>query len=64
MKNPYLSLWLSGANAWAGAMRGFWTAEMQRQQTQMMHQMTEQWVRAWTDAWSGGHGGKGGSSRR
>ncbi len=30
-KNPWLSLWLSAANTWAGAARGFWTAEMQRQ---------------------------------
>lgn len=64
MKNPYLSLWLSGTNAWAGAMRGFWTAEMQRQQTQMMTRMNEQWVRAWADAWTGVYDSKGGSSRR
>jgi hypothetical protein len=32
MKNPWLSLWLSAANQWAGAARGFWTAEMARQQ--------------------------------
>jgi hypothetical protein len=31
-KNPWLSLWLSAANTWAGAARGFWTAEMHRQQ--------------------------------
>ena len=28
MKNPLLSMWLSGANSAAGAARGFWTAEM------------------------------------
>ena len=32
MKNPWMSLWLSAANSWAGAARGFWTAEMARQQ--------------------------------
>jgi hypothetical protein len=51
MKNPFLSLWLSQANAWAGAMRGFWTAEMQRQQTQMMNEMTQQMMRFWTGGW-------------
>ncbi|HLS58920.1 MAG TPA: hypothetical protein VK022_04765 [Paracoccaceae bacterium] len=32
MKNPWMSLWLSSANSAAGAARGFWTAEMRRQQ--------------------------------
>ena len=32
MKNPFLSMWLSAANTAAGAARGFWTAESQRQQ--------------------------------
>jgi len=36
MKNPWLSMWLSGANSAAGAARGFWTAEMRRQQKAMM----------------------------
>lgn len=30
-KNPLLSLWLSAANAWAGAARGLAAAEMGRQ---------------------------------
>ena len=30
-KNPFMSLWLSAANSWAGAARGFWTAETRRQ---------------------------------
>ena len=51
MSNPFLSMWLSQANAWAGAMRGFWTAEMHRQQTQMLHEMTQQMLRFWTGAW-------------
>lgn len=51
MKNPWMSLWLSGANAWTGAMRGFWAAEMQRQQTAMLNEMTKQTVRFWTGAW-------------
>ncbi len=42
MPNPWLSLWMSAANSWAGAARGFWSAEMQRQQTAMLKDMTEQ----------------------
>jgi hypothetical protein len=51
MSNPWMSLWLSAANAWAGAARGFWTAEMRRQQTAMLNEMTRQMVRFWTGAW-------------
>lgn len=52
MKNPWLSLWLSAANAWAGAARGFWLAEMQRQQSAMTRQLIEQSARFWPQAWS------------
>ena len=38
MKNPLLSLWLSGANSAAGAARGFWTAEPRRQQKAVMNE--------------------------
>ena len=51
MPNPWLSLWLSATNSWAGAARGFWTAELHRQQTaitnEMLRQMTDFWVRTW-----------------
>lgn len=30
-KNPLLSVWLSAANAWAGAARGLMAAEARRQ---------------------------------
>jgi hypothetical protein len=40
-KNPWLSLWLNAANTWAGAARGFWSAEMQRQQKAMLNEMTK-----------------------
>jgi hypothetical protein len=54
MPNPWLSLWLSAANSWAGTMRGFWTAELHRQQTamgnDMVRQMTDFWVRTSTVA--------------
>jgi hypothetical protein len=42
---------LSAANSWAGAARGFWMAEMQRQQTAMVNQMIEQTTRFWTQVW-------------
>ena len=38
MKNPWLSAWLSAANSVAGAVRGFRTAEMRRQQKAMMNE--------------------------
>ena len=39
-KNPGLSLWLSAANTWAGAARGFRMAEMHRQQKTQWNEMT------------------------
>lgn len=54
-KNPMLSLWLSGANAWAGAARGLWTAELRRrqagQQAAAMREATRQAARFWSGAW-------------
>ena len=32
-EDPFMSPWPSAANTWAGAARGFWTAEMHRQQS-------------------------------
>ncbi|GEO18655.1 hypothetical protein MAE02_63510 [Microvirga aerophila] len=40
-KNPWMSLWLSAANTWAGAARGHWTAEVRRQQKKMLNEMTK-----------------------
>ncbi len=40
MKNPFLSMWLSAANTAAGATRGFWTAELQRQQKAIANGVT------------------------
>lgn len=51
MSNPWMSLWLSAANSWAGAMRGFWTAEMNRQQTAMANQIARQATDFWIKAW-------------
>jgi hypothetical protein len=52
MPNPWMSLWLSAANAWAGAARSFWTAEMRRQQTAMINELTRQVVRFWVGGWA------------
>ena len=49
-KNPWLSLWLSAANTWTGAARGFWTAEMHRQQKAMFNEMTRPKSRSSTKA--------------
>ena len=51
MPNPWLSLWLSAVNSWAGAARAFWTAEMRRQQTAITNEMVRQMMRFWTQPW-------------
>jgi hypothetical protein len=38
MKNPWMSMWLSAANRAAGPARGFWTAEVRRQQKAIMNE--------------------------
>ena len=58
MPNQWMSFWLSAANSWAGAMRGFRTAEMRRQQTAMANEMVRHAMQFWTGAWmapSAGH---------
>ena len=47
MPNPWMSLWLSAANSWAGAARAFWTAELRRQQSVIMQEMVRQAMRFW-----------------
>ena len=39
MRNPLMSLWVSAANSWAGAMRSLWTAELHRQQAALANEM-------------------------
>ena len=46
-KNPYMSAWLSGANAIAGSARGHATNGMQRQVGAATRQMTELVLSAW-----------------
>jgi hypothetical protein len=51
MTNPWMSLWLSAANAWAGAVRGFWAAELHRQQKAMATELVRQAMELWTRPW-------------
>jgi hypothetical protein len=50
-KNPFMSMWLSGANSAAGSARGLWIAELHRQQIAMIGEMTQQMLRFWSGAW-------------
>lgn len=51
MKNPWMSFWLSSAltatNAWTGAARGLWAAEVGRQQRALLDEMTRQTSEFW-----------------
>jgi hypothetical protein len=48
-KNPFMSMWLSGANAVAGRARSHAAREAKKQQTQL----TKEATRFWTSAWFG-----------
>ena len=47
-KNPLMSMFLSGANAVAGAARGRATGQAKRQTTAAVNQATRQAVSFWT----------------
>lgn len=47
-KNPFMSMWLSGANAVAGAARSRATAEGRRQATTMTNEATRQIASFWS----------------
>jgi hypothetical protein len=49
-KNPFMSLWLSGANSVAGSMRGRATAQAKRQTATAMTNATRTIFDAWTGA--------------
>lgn len=48
-KNPFMSMWLSGANAVAGRARSHAARETKKQQTQL----TKEASRFWTSTWFG-----------
>ena len=52
-KNPYMSMWLSGANAVAGAARSLATAGANRQISAMVATGTRQMFDFWSVAWLG-----------
>jgi hypothetical protein len=47
-KNPFLSMWLSGANSVGGAARGRASAEAKRQGTKAMQEGTRQMMNFWS----------------
>jgi hypothetical protein len=49
--NPFLSLWLSGADAWMGTTGALSPTEMLREQIRMTHAVGAQAVRFWGGAW-------------
>ena len=59
-KNPFLSVWLSGANAIFGAARGTATASARRQSKALMDRSARQIV----DFWTGGLASKPGRRKR
>jgi hypothetical protein len=46
-KNPFLSMWLSGANAVAGKVRGHATAQAKRQASSAVKQGARQMMDLW-----------------
>ena len=64
MPNPWMSLWLSAANSWAGTVRGFWTAELHRQRTAMANEMVRQTMDFWVRTWMGPIAGHKSKRRR
>ncbi len=64
-KNPAMSLFLSGANAWAGTARSRWTKEARRQHAAAMSAGAKQVASFWTAALtSPASGGKTRKPRR
>jgi hypothetical protein len=49
-KNPFMSMWLSGANAVAHRARGYATAAATKQGSALTKQTTRYWIDAWLAA--------------
>ena len=49
-KNPYMSMWLSGANAVAGSMRGHAAAQVKRHSAATVAAATQEVFKAWSGA--------------
>ena len=57
-KNPFMSMWLSGAKTVLHSARGRATAEGKRQAASMMAEGSRQMARFWTGAMAGSAGKK------
>jgi len=57
-KNPFMSMWLSGANTVLNSARARATGEGKRQAASMMAEGSRQMVRFWTGAMTGPAGKK------
>jgi hypothetical protein len=53
-KNPFMSMWLSGANRVAHGARGRIAAEAKRQSTAAVNKAANDIFSVWTDAMTGG----------
>ena len=51
MTDPFLSLWLCGADAWIAAARGVPAAETQCPLVRMAYETAAQAARFWSGAW-------------
>jgi hypothetical protein len=49
-KNPFMSIWLSGANAMAGRVGGHAKAEAAKQLTALTNRATRVWTNTWLSA--------------
>ena len=54
-KNPFMSMWLSGANSVANSARGRIAAEAQRQSATAVQRAAGDIFSMWTDALTGSH---------
>lgn len=52
-KNPFLSMWLSGANRLVGSVRGHATAQARRQVNAAVAAATKDNLKLWSDAMKG-----------
>ena len=57
-KNPFMSMWLSGANAVAHSARGRVAAEARRQSTTAVNHAARDVFAFWVDAMAGASGSK------
>ena len=63
-KNPFMSLWLSGANKVAGAARGHFLNEARRQRAVMTRKASKALFDFWGGALKTGAGGQGRKKRK